>query len=156
MNFIPHFKGRQLFLPKSELPIMSLARTAFFASMVAMVASLVLWSAVGLNFGVDFKGGSMIEVRAKADQADIADLRANMSVCGAVRYDHAVSLLTRHFRDLAAETPLCLCVEETWHATREDMLVLRELARRMGDANTPSSAVTARSRESWRRPGPAG
>ena len=82
MNFIPQFKGRQLFLPKSELPIMSLARAAFFASMVAMVASLVLWSAVGLNFGVDFKGGSMIEVRAKADQADIADLRAKTGGLG--------------------------------------------------------------------------
>ena len=67
MNFIPQFKGRQLFLPKNELPIMSFSRMAFFASMVAMVASIVLWSSMGLNFGVDFKGGSMIEVRAKAD-----------------------------------------------------------------------------------------
>jgi preprotein translocase subunit SecF/SecD/SecF fusion protein len=76
MNFIPQFKGRQLFLPKNELPIMAFSRMAFFASMVAMVASIVLWSSMGLNFGVDFKGGSMIEVRAKAERANIADLRA--------------------------------------------------------------------------------
>ena len=82
MNFIPQFKGRQLFLPKNELRIMALARTAFFASMVAMVASIVLWSSMGLNFGVDFKGGSMIEVRAKAERADIADLRAKTGGLG--------------------------------------------------------------------------
>lgn len=82
MNFIPQFKGRQLFLPKKELRIMALARTAFFASMVAMVASIVLWSSMGLNFGVDFKGGSMIEVRAKAERADIADLRAKTGGLG--------------------------------------------------------------------------
>lgn len=82
MNFIPQFKGRQLFLPKNELPIMSFSRMAFFASMVAMVASIVLWSSMGLNFGVDFKGGSMIEVRAKAERADIADLRAKTGGLG--------------------------------------------------------------------------
>ncbi len=82
MNFIPNFKGRQLFLPKNELPIMNLARVAFMASMVAMVVSLILWATVGLNFGVDFKGGSMIEVRAKAERADIADLRAKTGNLG--------------------------------------------------------------------------
>jgi preprotein translocase subunit SecF/SecD/SecF fusion protein len=82
MNFLPQFKGRQLFLPKNELPIMSFSRMAFFASMVAMVASIVLWASMGLNFGVDFKGGSMIEVRAKAEQADIADLRAKTGGLG--------------------------------------------------------------------------
>ncbi len=75
MNFLPHFKGRQLFLPKREIPIIGLAKVAFLASMIAMVVSVALWATVGLNFGVDFKGGSMIEVRAKAAQANIADLR---------------------------------------------------------------------------------
>jgi preprotein translocase subunit SecF/SecD/SecF fusion protein len=82
MNFIPQFKGRQLFLPKNELPIMAFSRMAFFASMVAMVASIVLWSSMGLNFGVDFKGGSMIEVRAKAERANIPDLRAKTGGLG--------------------------------------------------------------------------
>ena len=81
-DVIPQFKGRQLFLPKNELPIMSFSRMAFFASMVAMVASIVLWSSMGLNFGVDFKGGSMIEVRAKAERANIADLRAKTGGLG--------------------------------------------------------------------------
>ena len=82
MNLLPNFKGRQLFLPKNELPIMSIARAAFVASMIAMVVSVMLWASVGLNFGVDFKGGSMIEIRAKADQANIADLRAKTGGLG--------------------------------------------------------------------------
>ncbi|MEM7751725.1 MAG: protein translocase subunit SecF [Pseudomonadota bacterium] len=75
MQLIPHFRGRPLFQPKSELPIIGLARMAMMASAALIVVSLIAWSTIGLNYGVDFKGGSMIEVQAKSGQADIAGLR---------------------------------------------------------------------------------
>ncbi len=82
MSFIPHFKGHQIFRLGEELPIIGLSKIAFTISMIAMAASLALWALVGLNFGVDFKGGSMIELQAKAEQADIADLRSKTSGLG--------------------------------------------------------------------------
>lgn len=82
MNFLPHFKGRQVFLLKQTLPFTKYARVAFAASMAMMAASLLVWATMGLNFGVDFKGGSMIEVQAAAERADIADLRSKVSGLG--------------------------------------------------------------------------
>ncbi len=35
MNFLPNFKGRQLFLPSKELPIIPMAKVAFVISMIA-------------------------------------------------------------------------------------------------------------------------
>ena len=75
MQFIPHFRGRRLFQPKSELAIIGFARFAMMASAAFIVVSLIAWSTIGLNYGVDFRGGSMIEVQAKSGNADIAGLR---------------------------------------------------------------------------------
>lgn len=43
------------------------------ASIVAVVA--FLW--LGMNVGIDFKGGTVVELQAKAEQADIAAVRAS-------------------------------------------------------------------------------
>ena len=82
MSIIPHFKGHQLFRPTTELPIIGFARICFIVSMVVAVASLGLFAGVGLNYGVDFKGGSMLEVQAKSGKADIAELRSAVGGLG--------------------------------------------------------------------------
>jgi len=82
MNLIPHFKGHALLKLDYHLPFMSLSRVAFVISMVAMAGSLIVWAMVGLNYGVDFKGGSMIELRSKSGPASIADLRNRTSGIG--------------------------------------------------------------------------
>ncbi len=40
------------------------ARVTLGVSIVAMVASLILWAVVGLNFGIDFQGGTTIRTEA--------------------------------------------------------------------------------------------
>jgi len=82
MNFVPHIKGRRLFVVTNELPLISFSRLAFTASMIAMAVSIALWAAFGLNFGVDFNGGSMIEYRAKSGVADISELRSKVGGIG--------------------------------------------------------------------------
>ena len=53
----------------------------FGASVVAMIASLVIWLTVGLNFGIDFLGGTTI--RTESDQAIVvADYRAALTPLG--------------------------------------------------------------------------
>ncbi len=79
---LPYFKGRNLISPNVKLPVMSIARLCFFISMAAMIASVALFFIKGLNYGVDFKGGSMIEIQAKTDKADIADIRTKVSQLG--------------------------------------------------------------------------
>ncbi len=82
MSFIPNIKGHRLFHLKSELPFMEFSRFAYVISGIAAVISLILFAAVGLNYGVDFKGGSMIEVQAKSGKAEIGQIRSAVSGLG--------------------------------------------------------------------------
>jgi preprotein translocase subunit SecF len=51
------------------------ARATFGASVVAMIASIAIWLSVGLNFGIDFLGGTTIRTDATVE-VDVADYRA--------------------------------------------------------------------------------
>jgi preprotein translocase SecF subunit len=48
-------------------------------SLVLMAASLVLFFTVGVNQGIDFKGGTVIEIRSHAPTADLADIRSKVT-----------------------------------------------------------------------------
>ncbi len=82
MNFIPNIKGRRLFFFENELPFVDFSRLAFMISMAAMALSLALWALLGLNFGVDFNGGSMIELRSTSGSANISELRSKTGRLG--------------------------------------------------------------------------
>lgn len=82
MTILPHFKGRELIPSGTHIPMMSLSRYCFVGSMIAIVASLILFGTIGLNYGVDFKGGTMIEVRAKSGEPDISEIRSKISKLG--------------------------------------------------------------------------
>ncbi|WOI54855.1 protein translocase subunit SecF [Palleronia sp. LCG004] len=57
------------------------AGATFGASCVAMVLSLVVWAFMGLNFGIDFQGGTTI--RTQSEQAvDVGAYRAAMEPLG--------------------------------------------------------------------------
>jgi preprotein translocase SecF subunit len=79
---LPHFKGRSLISPDIALPMMSVSKYCFVLSVLLMVASLALFGLVGLNYGVDFKGGTMIEVQAKAGSANVSEIRQKVSTLG--------------------------------------------------------------------------
>jgi preprotein translocase subunit SecF len=53
----------------------------FGASVVAVIASLVVWAVIGLNFGIDFLGGTTIRTQA-VSEVSIADYRAAIGVLG--------------------------------------------------------------------------
>ena len=52
---------------------------SFPFSAVGIVASIALFFIVSLNYGIDFKGGTLIEVKSKAEVADIAEIRSTLS-----------------------------------------------------------------------------
>ena len=52
------------------------------ASVICGAASLVLFFAPGLNYGIDFKGGIVMEVRASAGEADLGAMRTTLSRLG--------------------------------------------------------------------------
>jgi SecD/SecF fusion protein len=57
---------------------MRLRRYAFTLSALASIAAAISFFTIEMNYGIDFRGGSYIEVRAKDGDADIADVRARL------------------------------------------------------------------------------
>jgi len=54
-------------------------KTANFISLLLVVASLILIFFKGLNFGIDFKGGTLIELRVDSTNIKISDVRSSFS-----------------------------------------------------------------------------
>ncbi len=65
----------------TKIRFMTWAKAATIASIAACVASLLLFAVVGLNYGIDFKGGTLIEIRTP-QMADIASLRDKVGGLG--------------------------------------------------------------------------
>jgi SecD/SecF fusion protein len=65
--------------PGTKIPFMGIRRWTFTLSSALSILSVVLFMTVGINYGIDFKGGSLIEVQAKSGNADLADLRARLT-----------------------------------------------------------------------------
>ena len=57
-------------------------RISFPISAVLSLFAIALYFTHGLNFGIDFKGGTLIEVRAKSGQADLAQMRQTIAGLG--------------------------------------------------------------------------
>src|SRR5262245_60384016 len=82
MRLIPNFKGFDFFPHDLRLPFMRFKGVCLALSIVAMLLSLALIWERGFNYGVDFRGGSMLEVQSKDGPADIAKLRDTLGRLG--------------------------------------------------------------------------
>ena len=57
---------------------MAIRNYVFSLTAVLSVLSMLLFGAFGLNLGIDFSGGSVIELKAREGNADIADIRTRL------------------------------------------------------------------------------
>jgi preprotein translocase subunit SecF len=57
-------------------------RISFPISAVLSIFAIVLYFSHGLNFGIDFRGGTLLEIQQKGGPADIAQLRATLGGLG--------------------------------------------------------------------------
>jgi preprotein translocase SecF subunit len=76
------FKGVDFFPHGTRFPILEWRRLFVGISVALAVLSAVMLMTRGLNFGVDFKGGSLIEVKAKSGKMDASALREKLSTLG--------------------------------------------------------------------------
>ena len=82
MFLVPDFKGFDFFPHGTRLDFMRWKGLCLSLSLLAMALSLGLFLFKGLNYGVDFKGGSLVEVQYKSGAADIADVRQKVNALG--------------------------------------------------------------------------
>ena len=66
----------------TKFDFMRFRRISFPISAVLSILAIVLYFTHGLNFGIDFKGGTLLEIQTKSGPADIATLRAQLSTLG--------------------------------------------------------------------------
>src|SRR5579864_804470 len=57
-------------------------RISFPISALLSIVAITLFFTHGLNFGIDFKGGTLMEIRAKSGTADIASMRTSLNGLG--------------------------------------------------------------------------
>jgi len=76
-------KGYVRLVPEvTRIPFMRVRLQAFALSIALCTGSIALMFTVGPNFGIDFTGGTLMEVRAKSGQADTGDLRSRLLESG--------------------------------------------------------------------------
>lgn len=66
----------------TRIPFMKVRLQVFALSILLSIASIVLLFTIKPNFGIDFTGGTIIEVRAKAGDADPGDIRQILANAG--------------------------------------------------------------------------
>lgn len=80
-NEIP--KGYVRLVPEiTHIRFMQIRLQTFALSMFLCIASIGLLFTQGLNFGIDFTGGTLMEVRAKTGSADVGDIRSRLAAAG--------------------------------------------------------------------------
>ncbi len=76
------FKGVDFFPHGTRFPILEYRKVFVGLTLAAAVLSAALLLTRGLNFGVDFKGGSLIEIKAKSGTLDVVKLRETLNGLG--------------------------------------------------------------------------
>jgi len=66
----------------TNIPFMRMRKWTFPLAAFLSVMSVILFFSVGPNYGIDFLGGTVIEIQTKDDHPDLGRLRANLNGLG--------------------------------------------------------------------------
>lgn len=68
------------FIPEdTKIPFMGARLITFPISMILVALSILSVAVIGLNYGIDFVGGTVIEARSKSGPADLARIRSELT-----------------------------------------------------------------------------
>jgi len=75
-GYLPHL---HIVPPNTKFDFLRFRRVSFPASALLSVVAIALYFMHGLNFGIDFRGGTLLEVQVRSGQADLAQMRRTLS-----------------------------------------------------------------------------
>ena len=79
MRFLPNIPLLRIVPDDTHFHFMRFRRISFPISAILSIVAIVLFFHPGLNLGIDFVGGTLLEVQAKSGQADLAKMRASLT-----------------------------------------------------------------------------
>jgi preprotein translocase SecF subunit len=120
---VPDFKGFDFFPHNLRLPFMRFKGICLALSIIAMAISLGLYFTRGLNYGVDFKGGSLIEVQHKNGPADLAEMRSKLNGLG---------IGGVQIQSFGADTDVLIRVEEQPGGDAEQQVAMKKVIDALG------------------------
>ena len=92
---------RGLFNPSKEIQFFSFSNLLSYISLGAILVSIILFSILGLNYGIDFRGGTMFMV-SSSEKIKVSDVRNTLS--GSTLGDVSISQATNPLETLSAGT----------------------------------------------------
>jgi preprotein translocase SecF subunit len=120
---VPDFKGFDFFPHNLRLPFMRYKGLCFALSLVFMAASLGLYFTKGLNYGVDFIGGSLIEVQHKNGPADLGDMREKLNALG---------IGSVQIQSFGSDTDVLIRVEQQKGGEAEQQVAMKKVVDALG------------------------
>ncbi|MFA5901475.1 MAG: protein translocase subunit SecF [Hyphomicrobium sp.] len=124
---IPDFKGFDFFPHNLRLPFMRYKGLCFGLSLAFMAASLGLYFTKGLNYGVDFIGGSLIEVQHKNGPADLSEMREKLNALG---------LGSVQIQSFGSDTDVLIRVEQQKGGEAEQQVAMKKVVDTLGSEYT--------------------
>lgn len=76
------FRGIKFVPADTKIDFVSQRVISWFVSAFLTVVPLVLVATIGLNMGIDFQGGTLIEIKTKENPAQLSDIRSKISDLG--------------------------------------------------------------------------
>ena len=76
------FRGFSFVPPDTKIDFVGLRTITWVISALLTVVPIILVATVGLNFGIDFQGGTLIEIQTKQSPANLSEIRGKVSALG--------------------------------------------------------------------------
>ncbi len=112
----------------TKIPFMRLRVANFALSGILSVLSIVLFIFVGPEYGIDFRGGTIIEVKPISQSADVGSIRSSISGLGLG--DVQVTEVT----DIDGETSILIRIQQQDGGEDAQQLAIGQVRTALGDA----------------------
>lgn len=118
------FKPIRFFPDDTKLQFIRFRTFSYVFSGALAILSLVMLATMGLNFGIDFRGGTLIEIGTKDGPADLSGLRSTLGKLG---------LGDVEIQEFGAPTDVLIRVEEQSGGETAQQVVVAKIKDALGD-----------------------
>jgi preprotein translocase SecF subunit len=118
-------KGLRFIPTDTRVRFIRIRMATFILSGLLILASVGLFFTVGLNYGIDFRGGTLIEIRNKSGPVELADIRARVSNLG---------LGDVQIQEFGAPTDVLIRIEQQPGGEKNQQIAVAKVKATLGDS----------------------